>query len=257
MAKKNNVQVEAMEEVEAILTQNMNRLFIGADVIDEVPDEIWSIDLGQEFTLQLENNSFDIEWLKANAPWNKRLNETNQQYALFKNYCESSDGKWNPESTYLEYIRKFELVDDNSNRVLWGKLFEDYEWLKRRAAFFRYLRWIDDKKQEIEHLNKIADMRNSQANILHGASVATIKLLEKLTKRIDNLDETEIAARDIPKYITALNSFLGIAADAEARVLSIAGLLEVLEDQIDRKIFQDNLFFIGKVQPKAEENING
>ena len=99
-------------------------------------------------------------------------------------------------------------------------------------------------------------MRNNQASLLYNISIATVKLVEKLAERIEYIDAEEIRVTDIPKFISALSNFIGIAADAEARILSISGLLAVLEDQIDRKIFQDNLFYIGHVQHKSQASIN-
>jgi hypothetical protein len=116
----------------------------------------------------------------------------------------------------------------------------------------RYLEWLNRKKSEMEQLKQIADFRNSQATLLQQAGLATIELVRKLTDKIESIEANDIRTQDIPSFIGALSTFLNLASDAEARVLSISTLLDMLEDEIDSKILKDHLFYLGNKQQELQ-----
>lgn len=186
----------------------------------EITSGLFELDYEDEFLERLQDDSITAEWLEENAIWLQLENESDEAYSAFKKFLALPIDKW-----ALTAIRGHNKEDVEGYYKL-------YYWKKRRLFYIKYLDWYERKRQEMEHLNSIAMYRVNQAKILQNTSNSALTLIEKIQKRIDDIDPDEIKVSNIPQFINSLGTFVNLAADAEARALAVDKLLQIHAEEL-------------------------
>lgn len=201
------------------------------------PVVVDEIEVDSELKTRLEENTITVEWIQNNAPWNQLPNEGDDEFSWFRWYTQLTVDTWNPDDTFE--LSPFRLEIDFED---WLRAFHEYHWVERRMAYVKYGEWVARKKDELEQLHHIANFRNTQAQLLTAASKAGLSLVEKLTKRLETLKPDDIKPHNIPSFVTALNTFLSMSADAEARLLAVTDLLDYYEADMAKADIRQHLF---------------
>lgn len=201
--------------------------------------------LDPQFLALLENDSMTVEWIKENAAWKQLPQESDIMYLAFRYYIDLPFDKWGYEDAFDTFVAHTNRNDFVLNE--YQAMYEGNQWLERRMAFMRYTEWIKRKNDELTQLQSISNFRNNQASLLSEASNASVVLVRKLAERIESLDPNEIKPSAIPGFISAISSFVSLASDAEARVLSVSQLLELFADELDDQILKKHLFYVNNI----------
>lgn len=187
------------------------------DVINEleIEDGFLDIEYEQNFQTLLNEDKIDAKWVKDNGIWMQLEGESDAAYAAFKEYTALSIDKWSADN--LPKYKK-ELIES---------YIEKHYWKQRRLLYLKYKEWFDKRKSELEHLEAISLYRDTQAKVLRSTAKSSLQLIDKLQKRIETIDPEDIDPRNIPQFISAISTFVGLAADAEARALAVDSLLKL------------------------------
>lgn len=199
-----------------------------------------SIEIDKNFERSLEEDVISIDYIKEHAPWNRLSDESDEEYEAFTYFVNLTIDNWNVESV-LSYI----VIEDVK------RLAVKHQWRERRFAFLKYQEWLRRRKSEVKQVEDIQDFRDNQAEVLKDSSNAAIKLISKLNKRIELLQPDEIKAADIPKFVSALSSFIEMSTNAEARLMTINELLALYESEIDSNTITEHVRLVEKGKMNA------
>lgn len=198
----------------------------------EIEDGFMELTYEQDFADMLEHDEITPEWIEQNAIWLQLESEDDEAYNLFKKYAALPIDKWN-----VSNLRNIDV------KIL-EHYYETYHWKKRRLLYLKYQDWFERKRQEMEHLSSIALYRKNQALILQNTSQSALTLISKLQEKIDTIDPDEIKVANIPSFISALSTFVSLAADAEARALAVDKLLTLYADELNAIDLKEHLEYI-------------
>lgn len=188
------------------------------------------IEIDSTFERSLQEDNIDS--ILDVAPWKQLDTEADEQYDAFKYFIALRIDEWEPRDAQR-------FVETSEDLLLaWSRL---YKWKARRLAYLKYQEWLKRKQEELEHIDRIAKFRNTQLNLLQNTGNATIKLIEKLGQRINELDPSEIKATDIPKFVTAVAQFVDLSSEAEARALTLNELLALYQDELDSNTIRNHI----------------
>lgn len=200
----------------------------------EVVDGIFEATYEEHFLSLLSNDEITPQWLEENAIWMQDEGETEDEYALFRQYLALPIDKWEVS----------DIINDKAGQML----AEDKIWKQRRLLYLKYTEWFSRKQEEMAHLESIAKFRSVSADIMSAATNSSLTLVNKLKERIDTIDVDDIKARDIPSFIAALNNFVNIAADAQARTLAVDRLLQMFEEEINAADLKEHMRYVQSVK---------
>jgi hypothetical protein len=202
-----------------------------------------NIEIDKIFERSLQEDTYTMEEILENAPWNQHGDEDDEQYDAFKYYVNLAIDEWEPTA-----ISKFNI--DATHAENWA---QEFQWQQRRMAYIQYQEWLRRKTEEVKHQDSIADFRDTQHSLLTTSSKATINLIAKLAARIETLDPDEIKAADIPKFVSAVSQFIDMTTEANAKFLTINELLALYEDDLDAKSIRDhiNQASVTEIKPNA------
>ena len=206
------------------------------------------VELPKEFAYQMDKEEGpDDLYIMKEAPWLQMDNEDNDEYVLFKFYLGQPNAYWDIQRVYDSAVIEGDIDDLPLFGVTeWQDISEKHNWYVRRYSFIRYKEFMQRKRDESFQLEMLREFRNTQAQITSEAAVAAYSLLGKVTSRIDNLLPEEIDVKQLPNFLRAVSEILEVAADAEARVLSIGALMDMYSEEIDDKIVQKHEELIQK-----------
>ena len=190
------------------------------------------IEIDKIFERSLQEDTLTVEEVMESAPWKQLEEESELQYDTFKYYINLNIDEWQA----IDVLRFIDI--DEANAIEWS---EEFQWKERRLAYLKYQEWLRRKKSELKHTEDIEEFRDSQAELLKSAGGATLNLISKLALRIEDLDPNEIKATDIPKFVSAISSFLDMTADAQARFLSVNELLALYENDLDADVIRQHV----------------
>jgi len=205
------------------------------------PSEL-SVDLNPIFVEQLENDTLTAEWVVQYAPWKQQDDETDFEHLAFRYFTKLGIDQWDVAIARNNFIES--TTQDSLTLDQWKNMHDAHDWITRRVSFMKYLEWVTRKTDELDQLKNIGNFRSNQASLLSEASKASVELVRKLAKRIETLDADEIRVQDIPSFISSVASFLNLASDAEARVLSVSALLDAFADELDSSLLTEHLFYL-------------
>lgn len=248
--KKTEKEDEMLEIINALDASLVNSEEVDEDEL--FPTFISGFEIDSELMEQLAADSVSLEWLEENAPWLQCENESDFQYLAFKHFCLLPISEWEGRDALHLFSQKTGRKVNKNEAPMWDAWREEFDWIPRRLAFSAYYDWLSRKSDEMQQLSQIGKFRNNQATLLAEVSSATIGLVKKLGSKIDKIRPEEIQTKDVPSFISALVSFLNLAADAEARVLSVSQLLDFFEEQMDTQLLKEHIFYVG---PKMKEEM--
>ncbi|HNS42698.1 MAG TPA: hypothetical protein PKN22_08055 [Taishania sp.] len=226
-------------------TDLLNLMGDGKEYFDKIDfnELMVDIEIDKIFERSLQEDTLTVEEIMESAPWKQLEGESELQYDTFKYYINLNIDEW-------EAVNVLRFIDiDEANAVEWC---DEFQWKERRLAYLKYQEWLRRKKSELKHTEDIEEFRDSQAELLKSAGSATLNLISKLALRIEDLDPNEIKATDIPKFVSAISSFLDMTADAQARFLSVNELLALYENDLDADVIRQHVLLSeqGKVNGK-------
>ncbi len=215
-------------------TDLLNLMGDGKEYFDKIDfnELMVDIEIDKIFERSLQEDTLTVEEVMESAPWKQLEEESELQYDTFKYYINLNIDEW-------QAIDVLCFIDiDEANAIEWS---EEFQWKERRLAYLKYQEWLRRKKSELKHTEDIEEFRDSQAELLKSAGGATLNLISKLALRIEDLDPNEIKATDIPKFVSAISSFLDMTADAQARFLSVNELLALYENDLDADVIRQHV----------------
>lgn len=198
-----------------------------------VEDGLFELTYEDDFENLLSDDAITPEWIAENAFWLQLEGESDEAYALFKKYVALPIDKWK--------IENLKTTESQKTILHYSQTFE---WQKRRLLYLKYQDWYLKKQQEMEHLNSIAMYRTNQAKILQNTSQSALALVEKLQQKIDSIEPDEIKVAAIPGFISALSTFVSLAADAEARALAVDKLLQLYGEELSALDLREHIQYI-------------
>ncbi len=215
-------------------TDLLNLMGDGKEYFDKIDfnELMVDIEIDKIFERSLQEDTLTVEEVMESAPWKQLEEESELQYDTFKYYINLNIDEWQA----IDVLRFIDI--DEANAIEWS---EEFQWKERRLAYLKYQEWLRRKKSELKHTEDIEEFRDSQAELLKSAGGATLNLISKLALRIEDLDPNEIKATDIPKFVSAISSFLDMTADAQARFLSVNELLALYENDLDADVIRQHV----------------
>ncbi len=196
-----------------------------------------NVKINTELSTHLDDDTITVDWIQDNAPWNRLDTENDEEYKWFQWYTQITIDMWVPEESF-----ELSPFREEASLESWLKAYHENHWVERRMAYVKYGEWVARKKDELEQLHHIANFRSTQAELLTSASKAGLALVDTLTTRLQSLEPSEIKAHNIPSFVTALNTFLSMSADAEARLLAVTDLLDYYEVDMAQTDIRQHLF---------------
>lgn len=199
-----------------------------------------------EFVDQLNSeDGISSEYLETSAPWLKLKGETEEEYQLYLIYQGLPQHTWNLRKVFHEFDLYFN--SETVTRVSFNKfkvIAEKNHWHVRRYANILYNDWLIQQEDMRQQLMMIADYRRNQSELAKKATEASLVLMDKLTTKINSIDFDDIRTVDIPKFLSAVKEITAMAADSEARLLSINMLLDLHSKEIAEMFEQDTIEII-------------
>ena len=214
-----------------------------ADVEEEVSvGEIEKL-LPVEFIDELSSEEgLTSEYLQKSAPWLKLKGETEEEYQLYLIYQSLPQHTWNLRTVFQEFDLYFN--SETVKRVEFNKfkiITEKNHWHVRRYAYIVYTDWLTQQEDMRQQLFLIAEYRKNQGVLAKKATESAIKLMDVVSDKIEGLQKDDITPRDIPKFLDAVQKITSMAADSEARLLSINMLLELHSKEIAEVFDKDTM----------------
>jgi hypothetical protein len=185
----------------------------------EIENGLLDVEYDEHFQSMLDSDQITPKWVEENAIWMRMAEESEEAYSLFTKYVALPIDKWS-----------FKDLHDDDVKV--QHYMNIYHWRKRRLLYLKYKEWFEKRKSELEHLEAISLYRDTQAKVLKSTTESALTLIQKLQKRIDTMDAEDIDPRNIPQFISALSTFVGLASDAEARALAVDSLLKLHAEEL-------------------------
>lgn len=215
------------------------------DVINriEIENGFLDIEYEEEFQNLLDEDKITAEWVNENAIWMQLEDESDESYDMFKKYCALPIDKW--DAKHLPQY-KSSLVQS---------YIDSHYWKQRRLLYLKYKDWFDKRKSELEHLEAISLYRDNQAKVLRSTSKSSLLLIEKLQQRIESIDADEIDPRNIPQFISAVSTFVSLAADAEARALAVDSLLGLHAEELSSLNLGKHMAVMTEERTKTSDSV--
>lgn len=167
-------------------------------------------------------------WLEQpeQLPWLRLKDEPSSAYAAFLTFRDLPRDKRNILAAYR--IRKPGAKQPSRAFSAWATRFH---WRPRVEAYDLYLDTLRLRQREKEHLEDIEQYRIRLQQSSRAAFNAAIKALNKVTGRLDKLEEKEIEPQNIPSYLRSIAAVLEAATAGESQSLAVDKLLILFAQQ--------------------------
>lgn len=182
-------------------------------------------------------------------PWERLEDETDKAYKAFECYrdleqtersqwrawVEYAGWRWGEERRAEEEAKGAEARQSGSRLPIPGMIggwSAQHEWVRRARAWDNHLARVRQRKREREHAEALDDHRDRQERFARASMGTAIKLMRRLTKRIDALTDKDLSdPRVLAKLIRANIDLFQAATNAEAQALAVDEILMILDEQ--------------------------
>lgn len=153
-------------------------------------------------------------------PWDRQELESAKAYAAFCAYRDQGVEFRSLRNLAVTLGKPFNLMKRWSG---------EWNWVARCRAYDTYLELRSRKDREKQHSKDLAEFakrRKAAAQALQGAS---INLLLKVSKRIEQMSEKDITPDNVARLLRATAVALEKGTEAEAESLGVHELIDVLD----------------------------
>ena len=167
-------------------------------------------------------------WLEQQEtlPWLRLPDESSQAYAAFLTFRDLPRDKRSILAAYR--LRKPAAKQPSRAFAAWAT---QYHWRPRADGYDAYLDTLRLRQREKEHLQDIEQYRLRLQQSSRAAFNAAIKALNKVTARLDKLEDMEIEPQNIPSYLRSIAAVLEAATSGESQSLAVDKLLILFAKQ--------------------------
>jgi len=165
--------------------------------------------------------------------WDRQEEESAAAYAAFCIYRDLGASRSVDSAAAASRQATGKPQANKKNRApdVWFSWSSRFQWVARARAYDVYLEQRARGLREAEHMKELEQYRDQARKGAATLWIARNKLMERLTRRLDNINPDQIDVEKLPSFMRAVAYVTEVALNTQAEAIGVRQLETLLDDE--------------------------